>query len=321
MTASGGGEETGALWRIARGALGWTGDHLSRFRLPEDPAAPGHDRGTTLKPLTELARTSLTVAQVSHGEVSALAREFVDFAWRETGRGEVLAELARREPYATYPLETYAVFSQAGLRHAEFEAQLRDTVRTRAWRRGEREATRTLAVLDAERKTGLPPHRPLEEAQAATWLGALCEPWTFTTAAGYAATHCVFHLTDWCTRPEGLPPAVAEHLRLWLPAWLECTVEAGHWDLAGELLAVACLLPDGPDTAAAWTALARAQDPDTGAVPEHAGPDAEAPNTFRACYHSTLVTAFAAALTAAATATASPTTASLTEAAWRTRSA
>ncbi|WP_242578095.1 hypothetical protein [Streptomyces sp. MST-110588] len=220
----------------------------------------------------------------------------------------------------------YAAFAEAGLRHDRFETFLRATVTTRAWRLTEREPTRTLAVLLAERRLALPPHCDREAAQARTWLGGLAEPWAFTTSAGYAATHHVFHLTNWGAEPRALAAAVRDHLALWLPAWLDCTVAAGHWDLTGELLAVAAMLPVPPASPApyvlpgvaqAWRALAAAQRPD-GAVPEVAEikgtvdspetvyvpetvdapePD-EAEHTFRTCYHSTLVTAFAATLAA-----------------------
>ncbi|MFJ4840797.1 DUF6895 family protein [Streptomyces sp. NPDC088746] len=292
---------------ICLAALRWLHRRRDDFRLPDDPTAPGHDRNATLKPLGELAQLSRTIADVAGaGAAGRPARALFDFAWQESGRGEVFAALARREPHATYPLEMYAAFAQAGLVHQGFEAQVREVAATRSWRLAERNATRTLAVLHAERRLGLPPHCDPREARARTWLGGLAEPWSFTTHAGYAATHTVFHLTDWCTRPDLLSPAIADHLRLWLPAWLDCTVEAADWDLTGELLAVAALLPQLPGAAEAWTALGRAQRPD-GSVPEHGAPTG--PVAFHAYYHSTLVAAFAAAVTMAAAPTAVPPTA------------
>ncbi|TDV46877.1 DUF6895 family protein [Actinophytocola oryzae] len=288
----------GEVTDVALAALRWLGEHRAEFRLPDASLESRHDRDRTLRPLGELARLTHVVArQDALGEEGRrLTAELFDFAWRETGRGEVLATIAHREPFATYPLELYAVFARAGLRHHGLDAQLRHITGTRMWRTAERDATRTLAVLAAERDAGLTQHREPLAVLPDTWLGGGAEPWSFTAAAGYAATHTVFHLTDWCTDPGGLSAALREHLRLWLPAWLACSVEAGHWDLTGELLAVAAVLPEPVDVVLAWTALASAQCAD-GAVAETAEwnhDDAD----FHHRYHSTLVMAFSAALTA-----------------------
>jgi hypothetical protein len=284
---------------VARAALHWLSRHRDGFRLPDVPEDPRYDRNSTLRPLAELARLTHVMLGLDAlpKDERRLARALFDFAWRETGHGEVLARLARREPFATYPLEFYAVFAEAGRRHPEFDARLRHITRTRMWRTAERDATRTLAVLGAERGVGLPPHRQPLAVLPDTWLGGGAEPWSFTADSGYAATHTVFHLTHWCTVPSGLPSELGEHLRLWLPAWLTCSVEAGHWDLTGELLAVATVLPEPVDVATAWTALASAQGED-GGVAETAELARDTTRPFRLRYHSTLVAAFSAALTA-----------------------
>lgn len=283
---------------VALAALGWIDAHREDFRLPEVPEAAGQDRNRTLRPLGELARLTHVMArqEVLGAEGRRLANALFDFAWQETRQGDVLATIARREPFATYPLEFYAAFAQAGLRHHGLDAQLRHVTRTRLWRTAERDATRTLAVLGAERDAGLAQHEEPLAVLPHTWLGGGAEPWSFTAEAGYAATHTVFHLTDWCTEPGGLTAGLREHLRLWLPAWLACSVEAGHWDLTGELLAVAAVLPEPVDVEPAWTALARAQGVD-GAVAETAELNNDGKDFYR-CYHSTLVMAFSATLTA-----------------------
>lgn len=283
---------------VARAALRWVSEHRSGFRLPAAPEDPRHDRDRTLRPLAELARLTRVISGLNRlpEPERLLAEELFDFAWRETEHGAVLARIARREPFATYPLEIYAAFAESGRRHPRFDAYLRHVTRTRAWRTTERDATRTLAVLAAERSAGLPPHREPSTVLPDTWLGGGAEPWSFTATYGYAATHTVFHLTNWCTEPGGLSSALREHLRLWLPAWLTCSVEAGHWDLTGELLAVATVLPEPFDTGTAWAALHSAQQ-DDGAVAETAEADPAEQDPFRGRYHSTLVAAFSAALT------------------------
>ncbi|MFC4852985.1 DUF6895 family protein [Actinophytocola glycyrrhizae] len=283
---------------VALSALRWLDAHQEEFRLPDTPHDPRHGRDLTLRPLGELARLTHVIAGLDclGTEGRRMAAALFDFAWEETGHGEVLATIARREPFATYPLEIYAAFALAGRRHGGLDAQLRRITTTRMWRTAERDATRTLGVLGAERDAGLTQHRDPRAVLPHTWLGGGAEPWTFTAETGYAATHTVFHLTDWCTDPGGLTATLCEHLRLWLPAWLDCSVEAGHWDLTGELLAVAAMLPGQVDVTSAWQALAGARRAD-GALAETAELDREGAG-FHQCYHSTLVTAFSATLTA-----------------------
>ncbi|MER7082064.1 hypothetical protein SAMN02982929_00456 [Saccharopolyspora kobensis] len=295
------------LTAIAQAALRWLDANREHFRLPADPADPQHSRDRTLRPLAELAQLSTVIARLSSpgSPVHVRARALFDFAWRETGEGEVLAALARREPHATYPLEMYAAFADAGRRHTGLDAQLRQITRTRAWRSAEQQPSRTLAVLHAEQVLGLPPHCDPAAVRERTWLGGVAEPWSFTAPEGYAVTHTVFHLTDWCTSSAGLPPEIGEYLRLWLPAWLSCTVDAGQWDLTGELLAVASALPRPPDSGEYWAALAAAQAAD-GSVAE-TSELAGGPRSFPHCYHATLVTAFSAVLTARLSAAAAPT--------------
>ncbi|MEO3752445.1 hypothetical protein [Streptomyces sp. B6B3] len=285
------------LERVLTAALGWLHDQRDRFRLPDDPTHPRHDRNATWRPLAELAQLSLTISRVSApgGRPHRMARSLLDLAWRLTGAGEAFVELARREPHAVYPLELYAAFAEAGLHDERFEAQLRCVRASRWWRVVEREPTRTLAVLNAERRLGLPPHRDPAEAQHRTWLGGMGEPWAFTTRVGYGVTHHVFHVTNWGVSPQGLPRDLRDYLTLWLPAWLDCTVEAREWDLTGEFLVVAALLPDLAHPADAWDALCGAQAPD-GSVAESDALAAEPTRWFHNRYHSTLVTAFAAAL-------------------------
>lgn len=323
------------LHRVSLAALTWLHRHLPDFRLPAQAAGPGVDRDVTLKPLGELAQLSLSTLRASPpgSEQHELARESLDFAWRETARGDLFLSLVRGEPHATYPMEIYGVFAEAGLRHAEFEEYARFTARTRAWWSSEQEPTRTLSLLNTLRRLGIPadgspPGTGTEsaavpdgsdgaegaaeyaEAMRRTWLGGLAEPWAFERRSGYALTHYVFHVTNWGAAPARLPADVCDYLALWLPSWLDGCVECAHWDLTGELLAVAASLPAPYERAvpvvAAWSAFAEAQSA-AGAVAEDGPPPSEeSPGAFLGCYHSTLVGAFAAVLAARSGADASP---------------
>lgn len=305
VTATSPPAEVSQAARVSRTALEWVDGHRDSFRLPDDVLDPGADVNRTLKPLGELAQLSLSIRAYSDpgSDRHRRASELLDFAWEQTRRGGLFLDLLRGEPFATYPMEIYAAFAAAGLRHSGFEELAGTVRRTRGWERIEQEPNRRLGVLNSERRVGLPPHGEPSAALARTWLGGLPEPWTFERTAGYGLTHVVFHLTDWGNAPHRMPPELGDYLATWLPAWLDTCLEAEQWDLGCELLAVAASLPDVssyPETArtveAAWARIAEVQDA-AGGIPENgAGRPHEPPRDFAYCYHSTLMAAFAATL-------------------------
>lgn len=328
----------GLVHGVAGAALDWVRDNRAGFVLPDDVLEPHTDVNRTMKPLGELAQLCTTVSRRTHpGDPHhTIAASLVRFAWQQVREGELLLDLARNEPFATYPFEIYAAFAGDGLRHEGFERLASVVATTRGWALTEQHANRELGLLNSERRIGVPPHTEAEQVLRRTWLGGLPEPWTFERASGYALTHVVFHVTDWGNAPHRMPDDIAGYLSTWLPAWIDGCFENGRWDLGGELLAVAACLPDPPPAAlveTGWPVLAAVQD-GTGAVPETgpplvrdeaggpgvrpgaprvrdggapgAGQGSEAPREFLNCYHSTLVTAFAAALTLARHSPADP---------------
>ncbi|MGX1883203.1 DUF6895 family protein [Streptomyces sp. NPDC055287] len=304
------GERGGApelLDRMVRDSLGWLDGARPYFRLPADVATDA-DPNLTLKPLGELAELT-HVIRTTHprDDIRAAADGLFTFAWNETRDGELFAELIRGEPHATYPVELYAAFAQAGLRNTAVEALLPATTGLRSWRVAREDHTRTLGVLDAERRIGLRQHADFQAVLGLTGLGLMPEPWALDRKAVYGLTHDVFHLTDWGRARRRLPRALADYLRLWLPSWLESWLEEQLWDLAGELLAVTACLPAAPYDPVAWQRLADVQTAD-GSVPEMgAAPDAgDGAKAFTACYHSTLVSAFAGTLARIAAHEAAP---------------
>ncbi|MFD5266435.1 DUF6895 family protein [Streptomyces sp. NPDC058335] len=291
--------------RVQEDALAWVSAHREDFALGADALAPDGAVNGSWKPLGELALVCVSVSRSTppSDPLHAPVRDLLAHAWRQTGQGELFARLQRFEPFATYPLEVYAAFASAGLRHADYEAAAATVARARGWRLAEQDPTRRLGVLAAERRIGV--HRPedVPEALDRTWLGGLPEPWTFERFSGYALTHVVFHLTDWGRDPDGVPADLRTYLADWLPAWLDTCLEAGMWDLGCELLAVAANLPQPLDPVSAsdaWNRIAAARHA-TGALPEERppGPAPESEPDFAHCYHSTLMAAFAAALTVA----------------------
>ncbi|WP_328492155.1 hypothetical protein OHS59_04900 [Streptomyces sp. NBC_00414] len=289
---------------VAEAALTWVSAHRGEFELGDDALAEHANVNFTWKPLGELAQVCVSIRRHTDpvGPLHEAASDLLAFAWRQTGQGALFLELQRLEPFATYPLEIYAAFASAGLRHDDYERAVATVARTRGWRMTEQEPNRRLSVLNSERRSGIPQHDAMSRALPRTWLGGLPEPWTFERAAGYTLTHVVFHLTDWGLTPGGVPPEVAGYLSQWLPPWLDTCLEDEQWDLSCELLAVAGSLPGPPDIPVlreAWTKLASAQDT-SGAVPETGSVrDGHPPAyDFVGCYHSTLMAAFAAVLTA-----------------------
>ncbi|MGW7090393.1 DUF6895 family protein [Streptomyces sp. NPDC054871] len=307
---------------VAEAALTWVSEHRDDFTLGDDALAEYGNVNFTWKPLGELAHVCITVRR--HTESTAplhqRACDLLDFAWQQTGQGDLLCQLQRLEPFATYPLEIYAAFASAGLRHHGFEKAAATVTRTRSWQVTEQQPNRRLGILNSEHHSGMPPHEDMERALERTWLGGLPEPWMFEGDAGYTLTHVIFHLADWGAAPHRVPPQVADYLAQWLPPWLDTCLEDERWDLSCELLAVAGSLPGPPDRTMlqdAWTRLAGAQGA-SGAVPEIGSKrdrrDGRAPaDDFTGCYHSTLMTVFAAALTAPALAADTLTTDALHE--------
>ncbi|MFE7484289.1 DUF6895 family protein [Streptomyces sp. NPDC057552] len=297
------------LPHVLRGALAWTDAHRADFALPDDVLDPRTQVNATLKPLGELAQLCSTVrAATAPGTPEhEVAGALVAYAWDEVSRGDLLLELLRLEPFAAYPYEIYAAFAGYGLRHEGFEALARPLTATRAWAHTEQHANRQLGLVNSERRVGVVTHTDAGGVLSRTWLGGLSEPWMFEGPSGYALTHTVFHLTDWGRMPDRVPQKIDGYLRTWLPAWADGCLESGQWDLTGELLAVAASLP-GPAPVelldAVWPVLADVQHA-SGCVPETGVPardpapgpgEAPDPYPFIDCYHSTLVTAFAAAL-------------------------
>ncbi|WP_185030311.1 DUF6895 family protein [Streptomyces candidus] len=289
---------------IGAAAVAWLSAHRSEFALDDEALDEHGSVNRTWKPLGELAQVCVSVRRYTEptDPLHRTAGELLDFTWQQTGHGALFLELQRLEPFATYPLEIYAAFASAGLRHAGYERALAATARTRSWQMTEQQPNRRLGILNSERRSGIPQHDETERALRRTWLGALPEPWTFERDAGYTLTHVIFHLSDWGLAPQGVPQDVVEYLRQWLPPWLDTCLEHERWDLGCELLAVAGILPGPPDGVLlreSWAEINRAQDA-SGALPE-VGTGREGhplADDFFACYHSTLMAAYAAVLTA-----------------------
>ncbi|MFI0908284.1 DUF6895 family protein [Streptomyces sioyaensis] len=287
------------LHAVGDRALTWLDDHREHFRLTPGDLADNVAVTERLKPIGELALNMQVLFRegVAGSRQKARAGQLLDFAWRELlDGGNVLARLQHDEPLSPVPVEVYATFHELGHRHPGLEATLEICRRTATWATLEMVPNRRLGVLNAERKLGLPPSSDFDQAMARTWLGQLAEPWTVQLHIAYDLTHTVFHLTNWGEFPERIPPAVADYLTRYLPAWLADWADLEHWDLLGELLVVDACLPRPALDAELWERYAAAQSPE-GAMPIHQQmPQGDAAQVFDQVHHPTLVAAFASAM-------------------------
>jgi hypothetical protein len=284
--------------QLAVRAWSWLDAAREHFTLPADISLERLQPNDDVQPLGELAiAVSVAVRGGTTGSLTArTVPALAEYAWAQLHNGDVLYELACHHTIDTYPLETYAWFVRAGHRHQRLEELLAHLAGLRANRVPEVIPNRALAIYNAERLLGLRSQEDPAALVARTWLGGLPEPWRIDFFTLYTVTHTVFHLTDWGAHPDCLPARLQAYLHDWLPAWLEVYLEAGQWDLVGELLIVDLCLTAPVRYPHAWDALARAQQPD-GLLPARPGRvPADAAKAFREHYHPTIVAAIAGSL-------------------------
>ncbi|MGC0418925.1 DUF6895 family protein [Embleya sp. AB8] len=286
---------------IGSGALRWLRANAHFGPLPTHTVVDFNDRDSAYKPLGETAlATSLVLREgvAGPGELAA-ARELLDYAWGQFREGDFLYERQVRHPLVTDPLETYAHFVRAGIRHERMDRLLAHLDELRSVRAIEMMANRRLAVANASRVVGLA-HRPdWAELSADTWLGQTPEPWVIDWMTAYNMTHAVFHITDWGAHPELLPAEIRDYLRVWLPVWVDVWAEVAQFDLVGELLIVDACLPEPVCDDQGWRTLAAAQRAD-GLLPRDADPVDEDPRqAFKDHEHTAVVAIVAGTVTLA----------------------
>jgi hypothetical protein len=279
-------------------AVEWLHTHRDGFRLEPDidPEVGFLDR---FKPIGELALICKVLFRegVAGSRQAELARQLLDHIWRRTlDGGRMLVRGQRIEPISPIPFEVYVPFKELGYSQPEIERTALLHHRLRSWAALEVVPVRRLGLATFERRFGLPPTIPVEDAVSRTWLARTPEPWTADGRICYSVTHAVFYLTDWGERPEGLPPHIADYLATWLPVWLDDWLDLRRWDLLGELLAIDACLPRPTLDAEVWEHFAAAQQPD-GAMPVRETMEKGSPDeVFDVVYHPTLVAAFASVL-------------------------
>ena len=284
--------------RLAEGAWRWLGEVHETFRIDPDVSVGTLDIDRDLKPLGELALTGMLGlregATGRHG--SAVASRLVEFAWQQLRAGELLCELIQQNPPDVYAGETYAIFVEAGYHHPQLTAQLAHQHSLRVSSALDIAPSRALGVLNSDRVLGLPPRWDAAELTTRTLLGARPEPWALDLGSLYVITHIVYHLTNDGAHPGRLPEHLQDYLHDCLPIWIEVYLEAGHWDIVGELLMVDLCLSHPNPSASSWARLVAAQH-ENGMVPAEAWRNSQTEkNLVRNHYHSTAVAAMTGTL-------------------------
>ncbi|MGW0537338.1 DUF6895 family protein [Streptomyces sp. NPDC003032] len=287
--------------QVSAQALAWLHSHRERGALPAGTTADLCDPDSVYKPLGEAAlAASLVLRESAAGSAElGMARQLLDFCWRQLGDGDMLYERLLRYSMMTDPFETYAPFARCGLRHEPLERLLTHTTALRSVRGVEMQPNRRLAVANAAHVVGLDRGDRAYDWPSltrATWLGGMPEPWLIDWMTGYSLTHAVFHLTDWGGSPTGLPDDLTSYVRTWLPVWIDIWAEIEQWDLVAELMIVGCCLKEPYCEPADWERLAGVQHPD-GLVPRDGDPVTDDPDQrFVAHQHTAVVAVIAGTL-------------------------
>lgn len=289
--------------QLSSRALDWLhAAHRSGFgALPAGAAVDPTDPDDAYKPIGEAALAGSLILRdgVAGPRGMQAAQEMLDFGWRQLRSGDLLYERQLRHTLLTDPMETYVHFVRAGYRHRALDELLGALAGLRSVHVSEMLPNRRLAVANARRTIGIEQPVDWPALAAATWLGALPEPWAVDWSTGYDITHTVFHLTDWGALPDGLPAPVAAYLRDWLPVWVDIWLEAGQWDLVGELLAVDSCIGEPVCGSEPWEQLASVQHPD-GLTPRDADPvDGDPGTAFKDNEHTAVVAVVAGTVTLA----------------------
>ncbi|WP_405617219.1 hypothetical protein OG292_25660 [Streptomyces sp. NBC_01511] len=291
-------DHTRLIHHVGAQAMEWLHTNRAGFRLEPD-VDPEIGFLERFKPIGEAAMICKILFRegVAGSRQSALARGLMDHLWREAlDGGRMLARGQRQEPISPIPFEVFLPFKEMGYQEPETERAVHLNHQLGSWAALEVLPVRRLGISTYERRFGLTPSAPVEDATARTWLARRPEPWTVEGNIGYDITHTVFHLTDWGRRPAGLPADIADYLALWLPVWLDDWLDLERWDLLGELLIVDACLPEPTLDVRAWAGFAAAQRPD-GAMPAVRGmPEGSWDDVFDVVYHPTLVAALASVL-------------------------
>ncbi len=300
-------KERDAVWQ--RG-LSWVEAQLPHFVLPT-PLNP--DDVFPLKALGELARTAdlLCRRRDLPAEIQARPRSLLEYAWGQFGEGRGFAELLERRPLPVLGT-MYSIFEPhgfvhqgtrqalarlagpAGLELKQIAPRPRETPREPITRYGPDGAVVLgLALALAWRVIGLAGPWSEERLFPLTAFAKCPQVEELEDGQAYSLTHAVFFMTDFGSRPQGLPAACREHLAHNALRWAQSLQRRSHHDLFAELALACCCAGEEAPWLEAGLGAVQAED---GMVP---GPGLRSPQLvagatperrrFLENYHTTLV--------------------------------
>jgi hypothetical protein len=274
-------------------ALGWIDTHLGQFDPLWNRDEFDFSRGQRFGELAILART------VAFGKSTADSRiaRILDLL-RHTQSSPVFRDRLLRAPLELLLfLENHATLVAAGLDDDLMRARLQKAIRAGWLNQTERLPHRAMNIRWSLDQCGLEGDFPtLSDLYRHSILASPPSPILLSERDLYALTHVVMYVCDYGRRsPDLVPRDHLDALAASLGALVVVAARDRHWDLLAEfLLCWSCLeLPESAVIEQGWAALERAQLPD-GAVPGIEPTDGVSP--FAHLYHTTLVSALAAAV-------------------------
>lgn len=221
--------------RIGRGASKWIAGNLELFRMP----FPDNDGRLirSIKPIGELA--IMAGIAIDSNSFCILnedeAQSLIEFCWRETRSGLLLAGLINRHPSCLLFSPLYEVFVRNGFRSSEVDTAIQSALDVPGHCTLEFPAWQTLEVAASLAEMGFNTHWNADELFSQTWLGVTPAGWSIWSGAAYSVTHTVFSMTHFGLYPDRIPMRHRTYLATWLPTWQEQARSELQLDLLAEL--------------------------------------------------------------------------------------
>ena len=232
-------------------ACAWVDAHLAAFKIVPSAAA----LLPSIKAVAELAHAADYLTRTADRGLAETGTRWLDFAWAETARGEIIRAVLAADPRFVPTAITYLPFHLSGRRN---EA-LRQTIAAQV-----RAATMMplgwAMTVPALRMLGLEATPAMEAAaRKISVLAQRTDPARLPQDAAYLLAHECVYASAWGRRATDFAPATARYVEEALPALL--ARHLADADVVAELiLAVHATSPVCVE-AAAWQAIERAQDP------------------------------------------------------------
>ena len=243
-----------APWQSLERACGWVDAHLRDFTISRSSQDAFW---ASLKAVAELAHAADFLRRMSDAVWHATGDRWLDLAWREVGRGELIAQAIAKDPRLLPVALTFVPFHLAGLR----SARAVDTIASQL-------PAATLAplewtfVLPALAILGIPaPARPTQSVLARRAPAA-----ELSVDETYTLAHECFYVAHWGHVAPAFDDATAAYVAAALPALVDRFRAERDADVLAELV-LASQTCRVAVAAEASQAIAAAQAPEGNIVP------------------------------------------------------